>query len=364
MISVPLVKSFLPPREELLPLLEDVLYSGYISQGNVVDNFEAGFSKYVDNPLVISLNSGTAALHISLLLAGVGVGDEVISTPLTAEPTNVAIKMTGAKIVWADIDYNTGSMDPQSAEKKISENTKAILPVDYAGIPINITGFNRISQKYNIPIIEDAAHALGAVFGGKMLGNHFPYVCFSFQAIKHLTTVDGGMLAFDNEENYEKAKLIRWFGIDKKMSRMENDIKLQGYKYHMNNVNAAVGLCQLKHIDAVVKKYIDNGRFFDKSLQNVRGIELLNYYPESEPSYWLYTVKVERRDDLIRKLAENGIMASELHKRNDNHSFFSDSQSELPNLDKFYPHLLHIPSGWWVTEEVRDRIVSIIKSGW
>ncbi|WKZ71071.1 MAG: DegT/DnrJ/EryC1/StrS family aminotransferase [Melioribacteraceae bacterium] len=364
MTTIPLVRSFLPPREELLASLENVLYSGYIAQGKFVDDFESEFGKYIENNLVVSLNSGTAALHIALVLAGVGKGDEVISTALTAEPTNLAIKMTGAKIVWADIDPNNGTMNPFDAESKITEKTKAILPVDYAGIPVNINEFIRISKQYNISIIEDSAHALGAKYNGEKLGNHFPFVCFSFQAIKHLTTVDGGMIAFNNQENYEKAKLIRWFGIDKKLSRIENDIKLQGYKYHMNNVTAAIGLCQMNYIDSVISKYISNGIYYDSSLKNVPGVELLKYYPESEPSYWIYTLKVEKREDLIKKLAENGIMASELHKRNDSHSFFSKSKCELPNLDKFYSKMLHIPCGWWVTDEDREKIVDIIKSGW
>lgn len=364
MISVPLVKSFLPPKEELLASLEDVLYSGYIAQGKVVDDFEVEFGNYVENNLVVSLNSGTAALHIALILAGVGQGDEVISTALTAEPTNVAIKMTGAKIIWADIDPSTGSMDPHDAESKITERTKAILPVDYAGIPVNINEFLRISKKYNVPIIEDSSHALGAKYQGKKLGSQFPFVCFSFQAIKHMTTVDGGMIAFESDEQYEKAKLIRWFGIDKKLARMENNIKLQGYKYHMNNVNASIGLVQLKYIEPVVQKYIENGKYFDHELKNIPGIELLKYYPGSEPSYWLYTVKVENRENLIRKLAENGITASELHKRNDQHTFLNDYKCSLPNLETFYARMLHIPCGWWVDNSIREKIVTVIKSGW
>ena len=149
----------------------------------------------------LSLNSGTAALHIALILAGVKPGDEVISTPLTAEPTNVAIKMVGANIRYADIDYETGNIDPASVEMKINNKTKAILVVDYAGIPVNVLKLQEISEKYKIPVIEDAAHALGAKFKGKLTGCHFPYTVFSFQAIKHLTTIDGGILQIQNQED-------------------------------------------------------------------------------------------------------------------------------------------------------------------
>jgi len=236
--------------------------------------------------------------------------------------------------------------------------------VDYAGIPVNVPEIQRISKKYNIPVIHDAAHALGAKFNGLKTGNHFPYTVFSFQAIKHLTTIDGGMLQIASKEEYEKGKLIRWFGIDKKLSRLDNNIQFQGYKYHMNNVNATIGLVQLAEIDEIVNAHIENGKFFDKELMNILGVELLKYYPGSEPSYWLYTLKVENREGFLKKLAKNGIMASELHKRNDLHDYLNDFHQQLPALDKFYSKLVHLPCGWWVMNEDRENIIETIKSGW
>ncbi len=228
---IPLIKTNIPPREILMPRLEKVLYSGYVAQGETVDEFERAFENFIGSGNSLSLNSGTSALHIALILAGVKINDEVISTSLTAEPTNVAIKMTGAKIRWADIDYNTGNIDPISIEKQINEKTKAIMVVDYAGIPVNVPEIKAISEKYNLPIIEDAAHALGSKFNRSTAGNHFPFTVFSFQAIKHLTTIDGGILQISSKEEYEKGKLIRWFGIDKKLTRLDNNISIQGYKY-------------------------------------------------------------------------------------------------------------------------------------
>lgn len=362
---IPLVKTLIPAREELMPELEKVLYSGYVAQGEVVEDFERAFEKYIGSGYTLSLNSGTAALHIALILANVQEGDEVISTPLTAEPTNVAIKMVGAKIRWADIDIETGGICPKSIEANINDKTRAIIFVDYAGIPSNIIGIKNIAEKYNLPVIEDAAHALGAKFDGKKTGNHFPFTVFSFQAIKHLTTIDGGALQIQNEELYKKGKKIRWFGLDKGVSRLENDITFQGYKYHMNNVNACVGLVQLKEIDTIVEAYISNGKYLDENLKGIKGVELLNYYQNSEPSYWLYTIKVENRERLIKKFAENGIMASELHKRNDLHTFLNDfPATQLPNLDSFYSKMLHLPCGWWVTKEDCDKMITILKEGW
>lgn len=361
---IPLIKTNIPSREVLMPELEKVLYSSYIAQGEKVDEFERAFEKYIGNGYSLSLNSGTAALHVALILAGVKPGDEVISTPLTAEPTNVAIKMVGAKIRYADIDYETGNISPSSIEAKINNRTKAILVVDYAGTPVSVTELQEISKKYKIPVIEDAAHALGAKFNGKLSGGHFPYTVFSFQAIKHLTTIDGGILQIQDQADYEKGKLIRWFGIDKKLSRLENDIKLQGFKYHMNNVTATIGLVQLSGIRKIIDEYISNGKYYDEHLKNISGIEQIKYYPGSEPSYWLYTMKVENRDGFIKKLMAHGIMASELHKRNDSHTYLNDFNEELPVMDYFYKRLVHIPCGWWVTIEDREKILKIIKDGW
>ncbi len=361
---IPLVKTLLPEKTLLLPRLEEVLYSGYISQGKVVDQFEEEFSKFIGNKNCLSVNSGSSALHIALILAGVKAGDEVISTPITAEPTNTVIAQTGAKIVWADIDLNTGNMCPEDAEKKISNKTKAIMVVDYAGIPVDIKQFQELEKKYNIPVIEDAAHALGATYNGERLGNHFRYTTFSFQAIKHLTTVDGGMVCIKDDDEFEKAKQIRWFGIRKGVSRLENNIQIQGYKYHMNNVNATIGLVQLENFEEIITKYINNGKYFDTELKGVSGVELMDYYSSSQPSYWLYTMKVARRSDFINVMVENGIMASELHKRNDLHSIFHNSKCQLPNVNQFEKKWIHIPCGWWVTKSDREKIVSVIKNGW
>lgn len=363
-IMLPLVKTSLPERDALMPRLEQILYSGYIAQGEVVDEFEKKFAEYIGSGFTLSLNSGTAALHIALILAGVKAGDEVISTALTAEPTNVAIKMVGAEVRWADIDINNGNISPEAIEKEINSKTKAIIVVDYAGIPVDVKRIQAISKKYGIPVIEDAAHAIGAKFDGKKTGNHFPFTVFSFQAIKHLTTIDGGALQIQDEKLYEQGKLIRWFGLDKKLTRLDNNIKVQGYKYHMNNVNACVGLLQLERLNLLVDQYIENGKYLDQNLKGINGVELIQYYENSEPSYWLYTLKVENRSAFIDMMTKNGISASELHKRNDLHDYLNDHPSKLSNLDDFYNKMVHIPCGWWVTKDDLDKMINLIRKGW
>lgn len=361
---IPIVKPYIAPVDEMMPALEKILYSGYIAMGDAVDEFEQELGAYIENPNVLSLNSGTAALHIALLLAGVGLGDEVISTAMTAEPTNTTIVNTGAKVVWADVDVRTGLIAAQSVREKITERTRAIMVVHYAGMVCNMDELNKISEEYNIPIIEDTAHALGSKYKGKRVGCNSRFTCYSFQAIKHMTTVDGGAISFKDESDMAAARRLRWFGLDKKVSRLENDIKQAGYKYSMNNVNATIGSVQLKHIDEIIGRHIENGKYYDKALQGIAGVTLVPYYANTEPSYWLYTMRVEDRDNFCKMLESQGIAASQLHHRSDTHSVFNESKCELPALDDFYAHFVHIPCGWWVSEEDRTHIVEVIKRGW
>lgn len=361
---LPIIKPFLPPKQSLMPMLEEILYSGYIAEGETVVNFEQKLSELIGNPYCLTVNSGTAALHIALNLIGVSNGDEVISTALTAEPTNTTIALTGAKVVFADVELNTGLICPDSIEKHINKNTKAIMVVHYAGMVCDMDKINMIADKYNIPVIEDAAHAFLSKYDGKYVGNNSSYTCFSFQAIKHLTTVDGGLICLKNEEEYTRARKMRWFGLDKRIPRLESNITKAGYKYHMNNVNATIGLVQLDFLNQNVLKYIENGKYFDKELQNLNGVQLIPYHSNTEPSYWLYTMQVEKRDDFIKMMTENGIGASPLHLRNDKHSLFNAPDNQTPNLDTFYKQFVHIPCGWWIGENERELIVETIKKGW
>lgn len=361
---IPLVKPYIAPKSEMIPAIEHILYSGYIAMGDAVDEFEKKFGDYIGNNRVLGLNSGTAALHIALTILNIGKGDEVISTAMTAEPTNTTIALTGAKIVWADVEENTGLISPDSIVEKITDRTKAIMVVHYAGMVCNMDAINCISKKYDIPVIEDNAHALGSKYNKQLVGSNSRFTCYSFQAIKHMTTIDGGAISFVSDEDIEEARKLRWFGLDKSKSRLKNDICRAGYKYGMNNVNATIGSVQMNHVEEIIGRHILNGKFFDKNLKNIPGILLIPYYDNTEPSYWLYTLCVEKRNDFIKLLEYNGITASPLHHRSDTHSVFKESQCSLPHLDKFYNEYVHIPCGWWVTEDDREKIIDVIRKGW
>lgn len=363
-MRIQLFKVHLPPRDILMPRLEKVLYSGQIGEGEVVREFEAQFGGFVGNPNTLSFSSGTAALHTALILAGVRPGDEVISTPMTAEPTNMAILHAGAKPVWADVDPSNGNLSPASIADRITPKTKAIVVVHYAGVPASIKAIREIAARHGIPVIEDAAHALGASYGGQPIGTHSEYVMFSFQAIKHLTTVDGGMITCKNPADLPVGRRVRWFGIDRAQPRVTVDVREAGYKYHMNNVTAAIGLAQLGVIQAVIDRHIANGCFYDGALQDIPGLATCTHDEEARASHWIYTVLADRRDDLARYLSENGIECSQAHRRNDAHSVFAASKADLPGLDSFFGRMLHIPCGWWVSDEEREYIADCLRRGW
>lgn len=353
----------MPEKSELLSVLEEVLYSGMIAEGEHVYRFEHEFGQKfgIRNPLAMS--SGTAALHACLTLAGVGAGDEVISTPMTAEPTNTSILYCGAKVVWADVDPRSGNMDPASVRERITPRTKAILCVHYAGYPTRLAELRQIADENGIALIEDCAHALGASYNGTSVGTIGDYGIYSFQAIKHMTTVDGGLLAIADAQKIVPAKKFRWFGMLKGVPRTEVDIDSIGYKYNMNNVTASIGLLQLRNIAGILQRYVNNGKFYDTQLGSIPGLDFARCDEVAEPSYWLYTLLSDDSADLEKALNAAGIAASKLHRPNNLHSIFKSSQTELPGLDSFYKRLLHIPSGWWVTDEDRERIVDVMKRG-
>lgn len=360
---IPLVKVAMPPREWLMPALEDVLYSGMIAEGAHVYRFESEFARIFHLPIALSTNSGTGALHIALLLAGVVPGDEVITTSMTAEPTNTVILQCGATPVFADIDPETGNLDSASVEALITPSTRAIVVVHYAGFPANLKELRRIADKNNIQLIEDAAHGLGASYGTKSIGTVGDYAIFSLQAIKHMTTIDGGMLTMRDLNKATQARKLRWFGMAKGVSRTEVDIERIGFKYNMSNVSAVIGLAQLETIESRIRRHIENGRFFDKTISAIPGLNVTRIDPECHPSYWLYTVLSENSEAVEQCLAGIGVSASKLHRPSHYHSVFASMRHPMPGLDTYYRRLTHIPCGWWVTDEDRERIVDALRKG-
>lgn len=360
---LPLVKVAMPPRERLMPALEEVLYSGMIAEGALTYRFEDEFARTFDLPLALGMSSGTGALHVALLLAGVKPGDEVITTSMTAEPTNTVILQVGATPVFADVDPTTGNMDPASAATLVTERTRAIVAVHYAGFPVDLAGLRAVADRHGIALVEDAAHALGARYGDRAIGTIGDSAIYSLQAIKHMTTVDGGVLTLRDASQADLARRLRWFGLAKGVPRTEVDITTPGFKYNMHNVAATIGLAQLECIAPRIERHKENGRFFDAALSKIPGLAVTRIESGAEPSYWLYTVLSDDDEGVVARLAEAGVAASKLHRPNHLHSVFAPMRREMPGLETYYRRLTHIPCGWWVTDEDRERIVDALRRG-
>jgi dTDP-4-amino-4,6-dideoxygalactose transaminase len=361
---IPLFKVHMP--EAVMGPLREVLLSGYIGQGKKVDEFEAALVKRVGNPRCLTLNNGTSGLHLALRLSGVGPGKNVVTTPMTCTATNEPILANGADIKWADINPMTGEIDPDDVVRKVDAKTAAIICVHWGGYPCDLASLNVIAFKYGIPLIEDAAHAFGASYRGKPIGSVSDFTMFSFQAIKHLTTVDGGLLTCRMDDDYRRGKLLRWYGICREGRsgfRCEPDIKEYGYKFHMNDVCATIGIVQLSYVDGILARHRDNARYYDMELADVFGVEPLAYDKERMSAYWLYTILV---DGGVKEFEEfmggKGVQVSPVHKRNDVHTMMVRFRDDhLPGVDEFERRQVSIPVGWWVTDEDRKTIADAIK---
>jgi dTDP-4-amino-4,6-dideoxygalactose transaminase len=364
MKRIPLFKVFMP--RETGALVNEVLRSGYIAGKDRVEEFAHASSKFVGNPYVVPVSSCTMALTIAYELAGIGPGDEVISTPLTCVATNLPLLKLGAKIVWADCEPRTGMIDPAQLKRLITKKTKAIVVLHKDGDLAKIGDILRIAKKHRLKVIEDAAHVFGAKYRGKPIGSFGDYACFSFQAIKHITTGDGGLLAVKTRADYLKARKLRWFGLDKEAPHKNKniwmeDITVAGYKGNMNDIAAAIGLVQMRYAKGQIKKFHHNGELYTKLLKDVPGVTLVERDSRDYPIYWVYTLLLENRDAVAAALEKAGVASSVVHPRNDVYSIFKGSKRKLPGVDYYAKRELSVPSGWWVSEKDIRMIAGIIR---
>jgi perosamine synthetase len=364
MKEIPLFKVFMPPEADAEVI--KTLHSGYLAEGAKVAELRQAMRSYLGTEMVVPMSSCTMALTIGYLLAGVGPGDEVISTPLTSIATNTPIVQLGARIVWADCEPTTGMIDPSKLEEIITPKTKAIVVLHKDGDLAKMDEIKAIAKAYNIKIVEDAAHALGAKYKGTAVGTISDYACFSLQAIKHITTADGGIFTCVTEEDFLRAKKLKWLGADKETTPAgktpwEGDITEAGYKGNMNDLTATVGLASMPHLQNIVDQYHRNGELYTKLLQGIPGVECLERDPNNYAVYWVYTLMADNRDKILAALKAEGIGASVVHPRNDVYSVFAESRRPLPGVDHFSSREFSLPCGWWVTEEDIHTIVDIIR---
>ena len=348
--------------------------------------FEDVLKEFFDNDRVVTTNSATSALHLIFhMLKEYGLGenkikidepeDHVLTTPLTCTATNWPIISNNINLKWVDVNPENCNMDLSDLENKLNQNTKAVVVVHWGGYPVDLERLKEIQinfeKKYGFKfvIIEDCAHAFGAKTEGQKIGNTGNISTFSFQAIKHLTSVDGGCVNFNCDEDVERAKLLRWYGIDRnenrKDFRCESDILNVGFKFHMNDVNAYIGRMNYEPVsNELLQKHIENGHFYNQNLKDIKDLELMNYSDKLDIPFWIYTIKVKNRDKFMKHMESKNIIVSRVHERNDKHTATKAYQTNLPLLESFIDEMVCIPVGWWVGENERKYILDSIKEGW
>lgn len=361
--------------DEAQVMLNRTVHSGFINEGPRVKEFETALAdRGLLNP--VAVNSGTSALHLAVEIA---VREFKRNHPHITKPkvllpaqtfiaTGLAILMAGAVPVFVDIERSTGNMSPKSVKEAFDtyEGVAAVLPVHWAGAPANTLALSAAVSGEAF-IIEDAAHAFGAEYGGRPVGACLvaDFTCFSFQAIKGLTTADGGAVCSRYFE--DRLRKLRWFGIDRKekvgwLGEREADIEEVGYKYNMNDVAASIGIGNLLDFDARLKQRKANAYLYDSSLKNIAGLELLTYNDNS--SHWLFTVLVEKRNEFIEKMNAAKIPVSIVHRGIDRNSVFGDYRTDLVNQRYWDAHQIAVPVHEDLTDEDKKLIIETIRSGW
>ena len=345
-----------------------ILKSGWIGLGPKTAEFESKFAEYIGAPYAVGLNSATAALDLATLLAGVGPGDEVIVPTITFVSTAHAVMYRGARCIFADVDRETLNISFADVERKVSSKTKAVIPVHYGGRPVDVRRLQQIVGD-RVAIIEDCAHACGASYYGKHVGSEGNLSCFSFHAVKNLAMGDGGALVSHREKDYDRAKRLRWLGIDKDTwTRSDTNRKYWwqyavvevGYKCHMNDIAAAIGIVQLKKLDTMNARRREIVRMYTESLRNV--VETPpDDTPEFRSAWHVYCIKCKKRDDLAGYLQTQGISTGVHYYPIHLYDTCYGTQPELPIAETEIKRILSLPIYPDMTDDDVQQVVDQIK---
>lgn len=360
-------------REEAIEAAAAVLRSGWLGLGRKTAEFESAFASYVGAPYCVGLNSCTSALHLALRMLDLPPGSEIITTPVTFISTNHAILYESLKPIFADIQPTTGNLDPTSVESRLTDKTGAIIIMHYGGYPCDLDEFYDIGRNRNLAIIEDCAHACGANYRGKRIGSHEGIQAFSFHAVKNLPMGDGGALTVRTKDQCDRLRRLRWLGIDKDTYRRSEEVTRKaydwdynvhevGFKYHMNDIQAAIGLEQLKCLEADNNRRAQISSEYRTQLAAVPGVKLLDCKEDRQSSFHLCCILTENRNALIDKLRRNGVGVGVHYKRNDLYPMYS--LQELPNTEYFTSRVLSLPLHLDLIDDEIAYVCNLIKEGW
>lgn len=361
--------------EEEIAEVVDTLRSGWLTMGPKTIAFEEQIAAYTGAKYAVAVNSCTAALHLSLLSYGIGPGDEVITSPYTFASTGNVIVHSGARPVFADIQRDTFNIDPEKINEAITAKTKAIVPVHFAGQPCDMKEIQEIADDHNLVVIEDAAHAIGAEYRGKKIGSLSDATCFSFYATKNMTTGEGGAVTTDDPKIAEKMRILRLHGISKDAWKRYSaqgswyyEIEECGWKYNMTDIQAALGIHQLRKLDGFVETRRKYAEMYSAGLRDLRSLVTPVEKEGRRHVYHLYPVLLDGidRSNFIREMAEMGIGCSvhfiPLHLHPFYRAMYEYSIGDYSNTEWAYEHEVSLPLYPGMSGDDIGGVLKIIES--
>ncbi len=353
---IPLYKPYMPEH----PLLDEILSSGQLAYGTYSKEFERRIAEYIGEKKVLVTSSFNMSIAVAISTLDINPGDEIIASPMACLASTQPFVSAGIKVVWADIDPKTGTLDPDSVAGAICSKTKAIVHNHFCGYPGYIDEINEIGAHNGIPVIDDGIEAFGSCYKNRKVGNCGTDITFfSFQAVRVPNTIDGGAILFNDEELYNKALLVRDCGIDRKIFRDELgeiskscDITLKGHSATMSNVNAYIGICQMDHIDQIIQAQHRMSNYWKDRLTDDIGVDIIER-KDIDPNYWVFGTLSDNKRERIIKYRESGWYASGVHTNNSIYSVFG-KQASLPGVEEFDSRFVALPSGWWIEEYLKN----------
>ncbi len=362
--------------EEDIQAVIETLESDFLTTGPKIQEFEKKFAEYVGAKYAVAVSSGTAALHVACLAAGLESGDELITSPMTfAASANCAL-YCDAKPVFVDIKEN-GLIDENLIEERITSKTKIVIPVHYAGLPCEMKKIKEIADRHKLIIIEDACHALGAEYEKTKIGDcaHSDMAVFSFHPVKHITTGEGGMITTNSEELYQKLLMFRSHGITKDSDKLLNksegpwfhEMQELGFNYRITDFQCALGISQLSKIDKFVERRREIAKKYDEAFANIDKIEPLRQSEESKDAYHLFVIKVENKEkrlELFNYLKENNIFCQVHYIPVHWHPYYQKlgyEKESCPEAGKFYERIISLPMYPGLKDAEQERVIQVIK---
>jgi UDP-4-amino-4,6-dideoxy-N-acetyl-beta-L-altrosamine transaminase len=355
----------------------ETLKSDFLTTGPKILEFEKKIANYVGAKYAVAVSSGTAALHLACLAAGLKKDDELVTSPLTfAASANCAL-YCDSKPVFVDIKKENGLIDENLIEEKINSNTKIIIPVHYAGLPCNMEKIKEIADKHKLVVVEDACHALGAEYKNSKIGDckYSDMAVFSFHPVKHITTGEGGMITTNSEKLYKKLIILRSHGITKNPDELENknegswfyEMQELGYNYRITDIQCALGISQLSKLDKFIEKRREIAKKYDEEFSKIDGIEIIKETNNSKSAYHLYVIKVkdkETRLKLFNYLKENDIFCQVHYIPVHWHPYYQKLgyvKNDCPESGKFYGRIISLPMYPSLRDNEEKKVISLVR---